>query len=79
MRLLDDAISFEPRLPEAWKSIRLRIVFHGYVLNLDFRTDAQHITVEGGEGTGPAHVILNGEYHLLVDGLKLASAPAPAA
>jgi trehalose/maltose hydrolase-like predicted phosphorylase len=77
MRLLDDAISFEPRLPEAWKTIHLRIVFHGYVLNLDFRTDAQHITVEGGEGTGPAHVILNGESHLLVDGLKLASAPAP--
>lgn len=79
MRLLDDAISFEPRLPEAWKSIRLRIVFHGYVLNLDFRTDAQHITVEGGEGTGPAHVILNGESHLLVDGLKLVSAPASVA
>lgn len=76
MRLIDDAISFQPRLPEAWKSICLRIVFHGYVLNLAFRHDSQQISVEGGEGTGPVHVLLNGESHLLVDGLKVLSAPA---
>ncbi len=79
MRLLDDAISFQPRLPEAWKSISLRIVFHGYVLNLDFNRDSQRITVEGSEGTGPAHVILNGESHLLVDGLKIQTVPATVA
>jgi alpha,alpha-trehalose phosphorylase len=79
MRLLDEAISFEPRLPEAWHAIRLRIVFHGYVLNLDFRGDSQQITVEGSEGTGSVRLILNGQSHALVDGLKVTSLPAAVA
>lgn len=78
MQLLDDAISFQPRLPEAWQSIRLRIVFRGYVLRLDFHRDVRSIVVEGGEGVGPARVILDGKSHLLADGLEIVSGRTPA-
>jgi trehalose/maltose hydrolase-like predicted phosphorylase len=69
MKLLDDAISFEPRLPAAWRSIRLRIVYRGYVLNLELGHDVRRITVEGAEGRDAVHLILDGEAHQLVDGL----------
>lgn len=73
MRLLDDAIAFEPRLPAAWKSVRLQIVYHGHVLKLDFSQERSRITVAGEEGGGPVHVILDNTPHLLVEGLKIDS------
>lgn len=73
MRLLDDAIAFEPRLPAAWKSVRLQVVYHGYVLKLDFSHERNRITVTGAEGGGPVHVILDNTPHLLVEGLKIDS------
>ena len=78
MRLLDDAIAFEPRLPAAWRSVRLQIVYHGYLLKLDFSQERNRITVGGAEGGGPVHVILDNTPHLLVEGLKIESAKVPA-
>ena len=75
MRLLDNAIAFEPRLPEAWKSIRLRIVFRGYTLKLNFTHQTQRIDVEGDEGQDSARLILNGKTHQLTDGLVVKSSP----
>lgn len=78
MRLLEDAIAFEPRLPAAWKSVRLQVVYHGYVLKLDFTHERNRITVEGTEGVGPVNIILDGKPHFLVDGLKIESAKVAA-
>lgn len=77
MRLLDDAISFEPRLPTAWRTLRLAIVFRGYVMRMEFGHHTHRITVEGADGHEPVQLILNGEPHLLADGL-LVSSGAPA-
>ncbi len=79
MRLLDHAIAFEPRLPEEWSLVKLRIVFYGYILNLYFTHDVHHISVEGAEGLAPAQLILNGASHLLADGLEVSSSPVAAA
>ncbi|HTS18530.1 MAG TPA: glycosyl hydrolase family 65 protein [Verrucomicrobiae bacterium] len=74
MRLLARAISFEPHLPEAWKSVSLRVAYRGYLLNLTLTHDGYRLDVEG-EGQPQARVILNGETHLLRDELSAASAP----
>lgn len=75
MRLVGDAISFEPRLPKAWKSISLRIVFRGYVLKLKFTHKSQRIEADGAEGQDGARLILNGKTHQLADGLVVKSSP----
>ena len=73
MRLLSKAISFEPRLPDAWKSVSLRILYRGYRLNLTLTHDTHRLDVEGAEGEAEARVILNGETHRLRDELSVAS------
>ncbi len=73
MRLLPEDIAFEPRLPEAWKSVSLRIAYRGYLLNLTLTHDVHRLDVEGSEGQAQARVILNGETHLLRDGLSVTS------
>ncbi|MEI8340521.1 MAG: glycosyl hydrolase family 65 protein [Verrucomicrobiota bacterium] len=73
MRLVEGGIAFEPRLPEAWKSVSLGIVYRGYRLRLSFSHDVQRIEVEGSEGAGEAQLILNGEAHSLKDGLSITS------
>lgn len=75
MRLVNDGLAFDPRLPEAWPSVSLRIVFRGYVLRLRLTHDLHLIEVEGSAGHGPARVTLNGEEHLLRDDLSIASSP----
>jgi trehalose/maltose hydrolase-like predicted phosphorylase len=72
MRLLPKGISFEPRLPETWKSVSLRIAYRGYRLNLTLTHDVHRLEVEG-EGQEQARVILNGESHLLRDELSVTS------
>jgi len=73
MQLLPKAISFEPRLPDAWKSVSLRILYQGYRLNLTLAHDTHRLDVEGGEGEAEARVILNGETHRLRDELSVTS------
>ena len=73
MRLLPKGIAFEPRLPEAWKSVSLRIAYRGYRLNLTLTQDVHRLDVEGSEGEAQARVILNGEAHLLRDELSVTS------
>ena len=73
MRLLPKGIAFEPRLPEAWKSVSLRIAYRGYRLNLTLAHDVHRLDVEGSEGQPQARVVLNGEEHLLRDELSVTS------
>src|ERR1043166_7912034 len=75
MRLLPEALVFEPRLPEAWKSVALRIAYRGYRLNLTLTHDLHRLDVEGPDGQDRARVILNGETHLLRDELSVSSTP----
>ncbi len=53
MRLLPKGIVFERRLPEAWKSVSLRIAYQGYRLNLTLTQDGHRLDVEGSGGQGP--------------------------
>jgi trehalose/maltose hydrolase-like predicted phosphorylase len=73
MRLLPKGISFEPRLPDAWKSVSLRILYRGYRLNLTLTHDTHRLDVEGADGEVEARVILNGETHRLQDELSVTS------
>jgi alpha,alpha-trehalose phosphorylase len=73
MRLNRESIVLEPRLPEAWKSVSLRIVYRGYRLNLTLTHDVHRLDVEGSDGQAQARVILNGEAHVLRDDLSVTS------
>jgi trehalose/maltose hydrolase-like predicted phosphorylase len=75
MRLEADGLSFTPRLPAAWTSVALRVVYRGYRLNLTLTHDQHRIAVDGTDGRAPARVILNQESHVLSDGLRIASSP----
>jgi len=75
MRLEADAILFEPRLPAAWKSISLRILYRGFHLKLNLTHDLHEIRVEAADGPGRARLILNGETHQLSANLCIASSP----
>jgi len=73
MRLLAGGISFEPRLPEAWKSLSLRIAYRGYRLHLNLSHHGHRIEVDGAEGLTKAKLILDGETHVLEDKLSITS------
>ena len=75
MRLTSGGIVFEPRLPAAWKSVSLRIAYRGYRLNLSFTHDVDRLDVDGLEGQALAQITLNGETHILKDGLSVTSSP----
>ena len=75
MRLLPGGIAFEPCLPEAWKSVSLRIAYRGYRLNLTLTHDGHRLDVDASEGQGPAQITLNGETHMLTSELSVASSP----
>ena len=75
MRLLPEGIAFEPRLPEAWKSVSLRIAYRGYRFTLILTHDIHRLHVEGTEGKDRVRVILDGEAHMLRDGLSVSSSP----
>jgi alpha,alpha-trehalose phosphorylase len=75
MRLVPKGIVFEPRLPEAWKSVSLRIAYRGYRLNLTLTHDGHRLEVEGSDGQVPAQITLNGETHMLTSELSVTSSP----
>jgi trehalose/maltose hydrolase-like predicted phosphorylase len=75
MRLTPEGLAFEPRLPETWKSLTLRIAYRGYRLGLKATRDTLTLNVDGAGGQGPAQVTLNGETHLLRDKLSVTSPP----
>jgi maltose phosphorylase len=65
MHLKDDALVFEPRLPEDWKSIRLKITYRGYLLDMTVTHDKHTLKVDTTTGREPARVVLNGESYAL--------------
>ncbi|MEI8387627.1 MAG: glycosyl hydrolase family 65 protein [Verrucomicrobiota bacterium] len=72
IRFRPEGLVVEPRLPEKWKSVSLRVVFRGYVLKLTITHSSCRMEVDGSRAQGPAQVVLNGEAHALADKLKFA-------
>jgi len=64
-----EGLVIEPRLPEQWKSVSLRVAYRGYVLRLTITCDAHRMEVDGSHALGPAQVVLNGKTHSLTDKL----------
>lgn len=71
LRIEGDALMLAPRLPEAWKSIKLRLVFRGYRLTLRIDHYGQVIEVDDADGLAPAHITIHGDTHLLRAGQTL--------
>ena len=71
MRVQEDTLTLEPRIPAAWKKLNLSLVFRGFRLKLDATADHVRIKAEGGAGRGPARLALNGKEHELADGIVI--------
>ena len=70
-----EGLVIEPRLPEKWKSVSLRVVFRGYLVNLVFTHDSCRMEVDGSHAQGRAQVLLNGKAHVLTDELNVTAPP----
>lgn len=75
IRFRPEGLVVDPRLPEKWKSLSLRVVFRGYVVKLTLAHDACRMEVDGSRAQGPAQVILSGKAHALADRLNVTSSP----
>lgn len=75
MRLTPDGLAFAPRLPAAWKSIRLHIAYRGYRLKLHLTHDQHRVEVEEVAGQDGAALILDNETYKLKDGLTVTAHP----
>lgn len=73
IRFRDEGLVIEPRLPENWKSLSLRVMFRGYAVKLTFTHDSHRMEVDGSSANGPAQVILGGTPHVLTDRLRIAT------
>ena len=60
-------LTLNPNLPTAWKSLTLQVCYRGYRLNIQATSSGCKIKVDGSECIGPAHVVICGEKHALVD------------
>jgi alpha,alpha-trehalose phosphorylase len=78
MRLLEDGLAFDPRLPEAWEGIALCIRYRGFRLHLDLTHRAHCLRVSGPGRGEAAWVVLDGQRHALRDGLEIDVAPGGA-
>ena len=72
MRIVGNAIAFEPHFPKEWKSVSLKIAYRGYLLLLSLNHQTHHIRVEG-EGLPGSRLILNGQPYDLKEGLEITS------
>lgn len=57
MRVKNDTLHFEPRIPAQWKGYSFKINFRGQVLKVSVQADATHFTLEG---SNELHVVVNG-------------------
>jgi alpha,alpha-trehalose phosphorylase len=71
MKINDDSIMFEPKLPDEWKSISLRLKYRGSILILYFSQDVFTLKVEGWDNNNSANLIINGESWDFKDGLSI--------
>ena len=51
MRLFDDRLEFNPRLPERWKKMEFKVCFRGNIFNVSVEKDRAAITHVKGSGT----------------------------
>lgn len=57
MRVKNDTLHFEPKIPAQWKGYSFKINFRGQVLKVSVQADATHFTLEG---SNELHVVVNG-------------------
>lgn len=67
LRIEGDTLLLDPRLPEAWKEIRLTLVFRGYRLAVRCNHLRHEIRVDAAEGRVPALIAVDGVLHPLED------------
>jgi trehalose/maltose hydrolase-like predicted phosphorylase len=68
MRLTPQGIAFDPRLPKAWHSLTMKIVYRDYVLDLCVTHDDCRIVVDGSDANGSACLLIGDESYELIDG-----------
>jgi len=71
MRLSEDRISFAPRLPEEWNSLKFNIFYRKYNLAIQIFREETRINVSGAEGLPKAYLELNGIEYELMDGQEI--------
>lgn len=57
MRVKNDTLHFEPKIPAQWKGYSFKINFRGQVLKVSVQADATHFTLEGNN---ELNVVVNG-------------------
>jgi maltose phosphorylase len=57
MRVKNNTLHFEPKIPAQWKGYSFKINFRGQVLKVSVQADATHFTLEG---SNELHVVVNG-------------------
>ena len=60
-----------PQLPKEWNSLSLQICFRGYRLSIHVNHELCKVDVDGSEGKGRAHLVLQGKKVPLIDGQTL--------
>ncbi len=73
LRLDEAGLVLEPRLPDAWEAVELRLVYRGYTLRVRATHDRVAAQVEGESGAGAAVVTINGTRHVLSPSLRIDS------
>lgn len=61
MKLTDDGLSLQPRLPDAWQSLSLHLVYRGYLMHVRATHEACRIDVKEQDDSRHARLIINGE------------------
>ena len=64
-------LTLNPQLPKEWNSLSLQICFRGYRLSIHVNHEMCKVDVDGSEGKGRAHLVLQGKKVPLIDGQTL--------
>jgi len=64
MRIKDNTLSFEPKIPEQWKAYSFKINFRNQIVKVHVKQDETHFELEG-----------NQELDILMNGNKVTIAP----
>lgn len=68
MRVKNDMLSFEPRIPNQWKGYSFKVNFRGNIVKLTVQQGKATILLEGD---APLDILLNGKMHTVSPGIAL--------